>query len=69
MADTTTAPPDAAPAQDAPEARDWGRALDVAGVLAGVVLAVIVADILTDGRLVSRRLRKPKGDVDERPAD
>jgi hypothetical protein len=69
MADTTTAPPDAAPAEDAPAPRDWGRALDVAGVLAGVVLAVIVADILTDGRLVSRRLHKPKGDAGERPAD
>lgn len=33
--------------------------LDTAGIIAGLLLAVIVADILTDGRLISRRLRKP----------
>lgn len=46
--------------------------LDVAGALAGLVLAVIVADILTDGRLISRRLqglrgRPPGGEPDGHP--
>lgn len=43
----------------------WGRALDAAGVLAGVVLVVIVIDIFSDGRLISRRLRR---DPDPEPA-
>jgi hypothetical protein len=33
--------------------------LDTAGLIAGALLVFIVADILTDGRLISRRLRKP----------
>jgi hypothetical protein len=49
--DTTTPPPET---EDAPKGWD---ALDTAGLIAGVLLAVILADILSDGRLVSRRLR------------
>ena len=41
---------------DEPRGWDW---LDTCGILAGVLLVVIVADIFTDGRLISRRLRKP----------
>ncbi len=33
----------------------WGW-LDTAGLIAGCILIAIVADILTDGRLISRRL-------------
>lgn len=36
----------------------WGRVLDTAGVLAGIVLVAIVIDIFSDGRLISRRLRR-----------
>lgn len=34
----------------------WGRVLDTAGIVAGVLLVAMIADILTDGRLISRRL-------------
>lgn len=32
--------------------------LDAAGIIAGVLLIVIVADIWTDGRLISRHLHR-----------
>lgn len=54
-----------APGQDAetePAGINWGRVLDVAGIGAGVVLVFIVADIVTDGRLISRRLQRRRGD-------
>ena len=57
MADTPAPPAPAADTeseQDQP--RDWGRVLDAAGIAAGVVLVVIVADIVSDGRVISRRL-------------
>lgn len=64
--------PSAAPAaaenqaeqQDEPGGGGWGRVLDTAGVLAGVVLVVIVIDIFSDGRLISRRLRRERGPDD-----
>lgn len=55
----------------APE-RDWGRILDAAGIIAGIALIVIVIDIWTDGRVISRRLhREPEPEpeaVSEHPA-
>jgi hypothetical protein len=63
MTDLTAGPgPDADTKSPAGEARDWGRLLDAAGIIAGVLLLVIVADIATDGKLISRHLHKPKGD-------
>lgn len=58
---TATAPP-ADPAEETaePGAGGWGRALDAAGIAAGVLLVVIVADIWTDGRLISRRLARAR---------
>jgi hypothetical protein len=60
MADSAAGPgPDAdTTGSDTAEAPDWGRLLDAAGIVAGVILVVIIADIWTDGRLVSRRLRR-----------
>jgi hypothetical protein len=56
----SAAPP--AAGEQTPDQEDtgggWGRALDAAGVLAGVILVVIVVDIFSDGRLISRRLRR-----------
>jgi len=46
-----------------------GRLLDVAGVIAGVLLIVIVADILSDGRLVSRHLHRRGGETGDSPAE
>jgi hypothetical protein len=45
----------------------WGRVLDAAGAVAGVLLIVICADILTDGRLISRRImaRRPPAPAPE----
>lgn len=46
--------------------------LDGLGIAAGVVLVVIVADILSDGRLISRRLlrrRAPEAAEGEAAAD
>ena len=40
------------------EGGGWGRALDAAGIVAGLVLAAIIIDIFSDGRLISRRLRR-----------
>jgi len=46
----------------------WGVFLDIAGALAAVALILIVADIWTDGRLISRRLiRRPGGEPGEAP--
>lgn len=68
------APPAAAAAAAAPPAegdqaegtpRDWGRVLDVAGVAAAAVLVVIVADIWTDGRVISRWLQRRPRDTGE----
>ena len=61
MADLTeSGPGPVADTEPQGEARDWGRALDIAGIIAGIFLAAIIADIWTDGRLISRRLtRKP----------
>jgi len=62
-----TAAPDTEPEDGAP---GWGRLLDTAGIIAAILLAAIVIDIATDGKLISRRLHKPpEGQVDERPAD
>ena len=47
------------------EGRNWGRVLDGAGIVAGVVLAAIVIDIWTDGRFISRRLRGGAGEPGE----
>lgn len=57
--DTTAA--GAAPGDDStdgplePRGFSW---LDAAGIIAGAALLVMVADILTDGRLISRRLMR-----------
>lgn len=66
MADSLEGPgPDAPPADDGQ--RDWGRVLDGLGIVAGVILVVIVADIVSDGRLISRRLHRGGGEPsDER---
>jgi hypothetical protein len=62
MAPPQPQPP--APAPAVPDARPdpWGIVLDTAGIIAGIALVVIVIDVWTDGRLVSRRLaRRPRG--------
>lgn len=64
MTEPTGAAATAAPpaSQDPPAADDDGGGrggmtwLDGLGIAAGVMLAVIVVDILSDGRLISRRL-------------
>jgi hypothetical protein len=54
---------------DAPvETTGWGRALDAAGIAAGVLLVLIAVDIWTDGRLISRRLHRGGGEPVE-PAE
>jgi hypothetical protein len=58
MAETLETP---APEQEADDFGRWGRVLDTAGVIAGVFLILIVADIWTDGRLISRRLGYGQG--------
>lgn len=61
---TPAAPPavpavPAAPGENGqPAGIDWGRVIDGAGICAAVILLVIVADIFSDGRLVSRRLMR-----------
>lgn len=56
------------PAPDA-EPGGWG-AMDTLGLIAGCILVVIVADILTDGRVISRRLRgQPKQPEAEVPGE
>lgn len=61
MADSQDGP---GPGADDPSATgdspDWGRILDAAGFIAGVLLLVIIGDIWTDGRLISRHLH-PRG--------
>jgi hypothetical protein len=56
MADTPVAPAET----DTEGERDWGRLLDIAGIAAGILLLVIVADIASDGKLISRRLHRPQ---------
>jgi hypothetical protein len=63
---TPTEPPaDADPA----EGLNWGRVLDVAGLVAAGVLIVILVDIVSDGRFLSARLRRrgPGPDGQEGP--
>lgn len=63
----TPAKPADPPAED--QGGGWG-AMDTLGVIAGILLAVIVADILTDGRVISRRLRgQPKPAEPEVPGE
>ena len=50
---TETAAPATPETDDQPRGWDW---LDTAGLIAGAVLIVILADIFTDGRVISRRL-------------
>lgn len=65
MSSTETTPADT----DQPEAKGWD-ALDTAGLIAAVLLVVIVADIATDGRIVSRRLRpRPQQPEAEVPSE
>jgi hypothetical protein len=58
---TATASPQAAPpsppASPEDEAGGW-HWLDTAGIAAGLLLVVIVADVWTDGRVLSRPLRR-----------
>jgi len=54
------APPAASGETEAPPAFDWGRVIDGAGICAAVILVVIVADIFSDGRLISRRLMRSR---------
>lgn len=63
MADTAEGPSPAAADETTAEAPAWGRLLDTAGIIAGILLLVIVADIWTDGRLISRRLRGGDDDI------
>lgn len=59
----------AEPAAPDAEPGGWG-AMDTAGLIAGVILIFIVADILTDGRVISRRLRgQPKPAEPEVPVE
>ena len=67
MTDLPDGPGQGAPADaEVGTGLDWGRILDAAGIVAGLLLAVIVADIWTDGRLISRRLRRNGGEPVER---
>jgi hypothetical protein len=43
--------------------------MDTIGILAGVLLLVIIADIFTDGRVISRRLRKPPAPAEPVPGE
>lgn len=75
MADTPESPgpgPGADDSVTSGESPDWGRLLDAAGIIAGVLLIVIVADIFTDGRLISRHLYRPprgEGETGDNPAE
>ena len=65
MADTGESPgpgPGADDSTSSGESPDWGRLLDAAGIIAGVLLIVIVADIWTDGRLISQYLHRRGGE-------
>lgn len=46
-----------------------GRMLDAAGIAAGVVLVVILLDIWTDGKVISRWLTRRKPPEDEVPVE
>ena len=48
------AEPETTPEETAPDTWNW---VDTCGIIAGVVLVVILIDVFTDGRLVSRRLK------------
>lgn len=41
--------------------------MDTLGLIAGALLIVIVIDIVSDGRLISRRLRKPQAQPEPEP--
>lgn len=82
MTDTATTTPPAAPpaatsaaSATAPaegeqeEGGAWGRVMDGVGIAAGAVLAVILIDIFTDGRFISRRLGWRRDDGDQAPAE
>lgn len=57
--------PDGAGELDQPAASGWGRVLDGLGIAAGLVLVAIVIDIFSDGRLISRRLIRRRGEHEE----
>lgn len=59
MTSTETAPAKPAKAEPDEQPSGWD-AMDTLGLIAAAVLIVIVADIVSDGRLISRRLRGPK---------
>ena len=61
MTSTETQPAKPA-AEEAPSGWD---AMDTLGLIAGAVLVVIVIDIVSDGRLISRRLRGPKPQAEQ----
>jgi len=50
-----------APASGDGDGPDWGRLIDAAGIIAAVLLVAIVADIWTDGKLITRRLNRAPG--------
>lgn len=59
--------PDAtATAEPAAEPGGW-EIMDTLGLIAAIFLVAIVADILSDGRLISRRLRGPRPPAPEVP--
>lgn len=65
-----TAPPApaAAPGEtEQPAGINWGRIVDGAGICAAVILAVIVADIFSDGRLMRNREQPPQPQPDPLP--
>ena len=39
----------------------WGQVMDWAGAVALVLLVVMAVDVVTDGRFISRRLRRRRG--------
>lgn len=72
MADLNGGPgPDTGPGPTPPEetAPDWGRLIDAAGIVAGILLVLIAADIWTDGRVISRRLHRGGGDTGDDTAE
>lgn len=69
MADTAVTPAADTAEPEQSEPRDWGRVLDVAGGIAAVVLVIIVADIVSDGRVISRRLQQRRAPREDDPVD
>lgn len=59
--------PDADPETDGKDGDGgvMGKLLDVAGICAGVLLAVIVADMLSKGRISRALLRRKPGGCDD----